>query len=131
MRKTHSAIFPLLALVIPVVVFAESRDFKGLVSFIITGFLTPVTYLIMSLAIVFFLWNIAMVVKNSDNPEELEKFKSKAVWGIVAIAAMVSLWGLVNFITGSLNLDVTEEIVIPGLGTGSTDNENASEIAFP
>ena len=99
----------------PVVVFAESRDFKGLVSLIITSFLTPATWLIMSLAVVFFLWNMAMAVKNSDNSEELEKFKSKAVWGIVALAAMISMWGLVNFVTGSLQLDTTIPVTIPGL----------------
>ena len=119
MKKTYFAIFSLLTLVMPVVVFAESRDFKGLVSLIITSFLTPATWLIMSLAVVFFLWNIMMVIKNSDNSEELSKFKDKAIWGIVAIAVMVSMWGLVNFVTGSLDLDVTEEIVIPGLPVSS------------
>lgn len=98
-------------MIVPSVVFA-AKDFKWLVGSIIENFVTPATYLIMSLAVVFFLWNMAMAVKNSDNPEELENFKSKAVWGIVAIAVMVSMWGLVKFVTQSANLD-TETITIP------------------
>lgn len=83
-------------------------DFKGLVNFIITGFISPATTLILAAAVVFFLWNIMQVIKNSDNPKELETFKTKAVWGIVGIAVMVSMWGLVNFVLKSAKLDYTQ-----------------------
>lgn len=81
-------------------------DFKGLVSFIITSFITPAVTLIFSAAVVFFLWNMMEVIRKSDQPEELEKFKSKAVWGIIAIAVMSSMWGLVNFVTSSFKPQV-------------------------
>ncbi|MEK7569219.1 MAG: hypothetical protein AAB497_03865 [Patescibacteria group bacterium] len=112
--KTFNRIAIIIALSTPFFALA-AKDFKWLVGFIISSFVKPATWLIMSLAVVFFLWNMAMAVKNSDNSEELEKFKSKAVWGIVAIAAMVSMWGLVNFVTGSLQLDTTIPVTIPGL----------------
>ena len=89
-------------------------DFKQFVDFIIISFLYPLTNIILSAAIVFFLWNIMQVIRKSDDPKELEKFKTKAVWGIVAIAVMVSMWGLVNFITKSARLD-NSPIVIPTL----------------
>lgn len=117
--KTFNRIAIIVALCTPFLAMAESRNFKELVSLVITEFITPATYLIMSLAVVFFLWNMMMVVKNSDNSEELSKFKDKAIWGIVAIAVMVSMWGLVNFVTKSLNLNVTEKITIPGLPVSS------------
>lgn len=117
--KTFNRIAVIVAFGTPFLAMAVSRDFNGLVDLVITDFVKPATWLIMSLAVVFFLWNMMMVIKNSDNSEELSKFKDKAIWGIVAIAVMVSMWGLVNFVTGSLNLDVTEEIVIPGLPSSS------------
>lgn len=89
-------------------------DFKGLVNFIITSFLNPAATLLLAAAVVFFLWNIMQVIRNSDNAEELGKFKSKAVWGVVAIAVMVSLWGLVNFVTRSAKLNLTP-VTIPEL----------------
>ncbi|MFZ2303591.1 MAG: hypothetical protein WAV98_02240 [Minisyncoccia bacterium] len=87
-------------------------DFKALVDLIIGAFVEPAMVLIFSATIVFFMWNIFGVIKNSDNPEELAKFKGKAVWGIIAIAVMVSMWGLVRFITGSINLNTTTGIEI-------------------
>lgn len=122
MRKTFNSIAVIVAIAIPSFAMAApvaTKDFKWLVGMVISNFIKPATWLIMSLAVVFFLWNMAMAVKNSDNSEELEKFKSKAVWGVVAIAAMISMWGLVNFVTGSLDLDTTSTIVIPALPSSS------------
>lgn len=82
-------------------------DFKGFVTFLITSFITPATKLILALSVIFFLWNIMQVIRKSDQPDELAKFKSKAVWGVVAIAVSVSMWGLVNFLTRSASLDMT------------------------
>ena len=90
-------------------------DFKGLVNdYIIPNFITPIISLILAASIVFFLWNIFLVIKNADNEAELKKFKGKAVSGIIAIAVMVSMWGLVNFVTKSAKLDTTP-INIPQL----------------
>lgn len=119
MRKTFNSIAVIVAIATPFFAMAAGKDFKWLVGMAISNFIKPATWLIMSLAVVFFLWNMAMAVKNSDNSEELEKFKDKAVWGIVAIAAMISMWGLVNFVTGSLHLDLSDDIVIPGLPSSS------------
>lgn len=123
MRKTFNSTIIIVALSTPFFMTAATtvatRDFKWLVGFIIGSFIKPATWLIMSLAVVFFLWNMMMVIKNSDNSEELSKFKDKAIWGIVAIAVMVSMWGLVNFVTGSLDLDLTP-ITIPALNNSTT-----------
>jgi hypothetical protein len=93
-------------------------DFRDLVNFIIIRFISPATTLILAAAVVFFLWNIFQVIRNSDNPKELETFKTKAVWGIVAIAVMVSMWGLVNFVLSSARLDYGT-ITIPALPSGN------------
>lgn len=125
MRKIFQRTTPLVAFVTPFFVMAATapvKDFKWFVGFIISNFIKPATWLIMSLAVVFFLWNMAMAVKNSDNSEELEKFKSKAVWGVIALAAMISMWGLVNFVTGSLDLDLTP-ITIPALNNSTTPTQ--------
>ena len=87
-------------------------DFKDLVDFIILAFVKPLMVIIFGAAIVFFLWNILGVIRKSDQPEELAKFKSKVVWGVIAIAVMVSMWGLVRFFTDSLNLDTTTGIEV-------------------
>ncbi len=92
----------------PVVAYAspldiENQDFKGLIEAIIENIAEPVVVLILALAIVFFLWNIAQYIRKADQPEELEKFKSGAIWGIVAISVMVSMWGLVRILVGTFS----------------------------
>ncbi len=81
----------------------ENQDFKGLVTALIVNIAEPAVLLILSLAVVFFLWNIAQYIRKADQPEELEKFKSGAVWGIIAIFVMVSMWGLVAILVNTFN----------------------------
>lgn len=110
MKKIFSSIATVAILSTPFWAMAETKDFKWLVSSIIDNFAKPATWLVMSLAVVFFLWNMMGIYKNSDNPEELAKVKKQAMWGIIAITVMVSMWGLVNFVTGSLKLKTSERI---------------------
>lgn len=110
MKKTLNYIVVFALVSTPFLVMA--MDFKGLISFIISDFITPVLSFLLAASVVFFLWNVVQFIRKSDQPEELEKFKSNAVWGIVAIAVMVSMWGLVNFVTSSFNPRTTP-VVIP------------------
>jgi len=80
-------------------------DFKDFVKFLIDTLITPLFSIFLGAAVVFFLWNMMGVIQKNDQPEELAKMKEKAIWGIVAIAVMVSMWGLVNFFSGTLRLD--------------------------
>lgn len=82
-------------------------DFKGFIDFLIGALIGPLFSLFLGAAVVFFLWNIMGIIRKSDQPEELAKMKERVIWGVVAIAVMVSVWGLVNFFTGSLKLDTT------------------------
>lgn len=89
-----------------------AMDFKDFVDYIISYLVTPLFTLFIMAAVVFFLWNMMGVIRKSDHPEELAKMKEKAIWGVVAIAVMVSMWGLVRFFTGSLKLDTTTQIKV-------------------
>lgn len=84
--------------------------FKEFVNYIISTLITPLFSLLLGAAVVFFLWNMMGIYQKSDQPEELAEVKKKAMWGIIAITVMVSMWGLVNFVTGSLKLNTTAPI---------------------
>ncbi len=68
------------------------------------------TILIISLAILYFLWGVVQYVIKHD-PEGKERARSQIVYGIIGIVVMVSVWGLVNIIQNAL-------------GVGSTDNQS-------
>lgn len=68
--------------------------------------------LIFALAIFFFIWNVFKLITEAGNSDEVAKFKSKIVWGLVAIAAMVSMYGLINLITRSTGLETGKVLQI-------------------
>lgn len=84
-----------------------TMTFKDLVLYFITDFIKPITVLILALAVVYFLWNIAEIIRSSKQGEELANLKTKAFWGVVAIFVMTSLWGLVQILVNTF---------VPGAG---------------
>lgn len=92
---------------------------KGFITAIISNIIQPVIVLIFALAILYFLWNVALFIKKSDDPKEIEKFKTNAIWGIIAIFVMASMWGLVQVLINSF---------VPGAGVPSFNSESASPI---
>lgn len=107
MKKTFISATLVLSIGVPFFAIAAVGGFKGLVDFLILSFIKPAIMLIFAAAIVFFLWNMLMLVMKSDQPDEIKEFKSRVVWGIVGIFVMSSMYGLVWFITNSLRLDDT------------------------
>lgn len=79
---------------------------------IISSLVQPVIGLMLAAAVFFFLWNVFNVIIKNDQPEELAKLKSKVIWGLVAITAMLSVWGLVRVLVSSTGLDNTATINI-------------------
>src|SRR3989344_1774688 len=77
-------------------------DFKGLVAYVLEDFIKPITVVILSLAVVYFLWNIFNIIRASKKGEELADLKSKALWGAIAIFVMVSMWGVVSILVNTL-----------------------------
>ena len=58
------------------------------------AFLSRALILLISLAIVWFVWNVFRYVIATDEVDKAVA-KDKMVWGIIAIFIMVSIWGLV------------------------------------
>lgn len=69
--------------------------------------LNAATKLILAAAVVFFLWGVFQFVKGAGNEEAQKVGKVHIIYGIIGIAVMVAMWGLVNFLTSTANLDVT------------------------
>lgn len=64
--------------------------------------LTPVVYLLFAVATVYFLFGLMKFVLNQDNEEVQSEGKQHMVWGVVGIAIMVSVWGILNLINESV-----------------------------
>lgn len=78
--------------------------FNTLLQKILDNIVTPVIYLIMALAVVYFLWGVMMFVKNADNAEKREEGYKHMIWGIIGIFIMVSAKGIISIILSSMGL---------------------------
>jgi len=88
---------------------AAADNFKSLIEdTIINGILTPLVSLLVGGAVVVFLWGMFKFIKAEG--DEKEKGKDFMIWGIVGIFIMISVWGLVNILTNSFNLENSFEI---------------------
>lgn len=65
---------------------------------------TVITILI-AFAVIYIIWNIIMFIVKADDPEG-RKLKGQAIlWGIVGLAVILSIWGLVAILRGTFRLD--------------------------
>jgi nicotinamide riboside transporter PnuC len=61
---------------------------------------------LIALAVVWFIWNVVKYAMSSDE-EGKEKAKSQMIWGIIAIAVIVSVWGLVALLQNIFGVNTT------------------------
>ena len=67
------------------------------------GFLSRALILLISLAVVWFVWNVFHYVIAADEVDKATA-KDKMVWGIIAIFVMVSIWGLVAILQSTFKI---------------------------
>lgn len=75
---------------------------------------------LIALGVVFFVYGVITFVI-SDDEEAKTKGRNRIIWGIVGLAVIVGMWGLVNFLRNTFGLNnntnvqlPTVPIVIPG-----------------
>lgn len=67
--------------------------------------------LIASLAVAIFIWGIIQYVINNEEEAKKEKGKQFMIWGIIGLAVMVGVWGLVSILGSTFGI----KYVIPQL----------------
>jgi len=63
----------------------------------IKSLLDQLVVVLVALAVVWFIWNVIQYTIAEDEDKK-KKAKSQMIWGIVAIAVIVSIWGLVGIL---------------------------------
>lgn len=64
--------------------------------------LQPIIVFLFALAVVYFLFGLFKFIRNQDNEKEMEGGKQQMVWGIVGIAIMVGVYGILHLIQASV-----------------------------
>ncbi len=66
--------------------------------------------LMFALAIVYFFWGLIEFIRSAGDPKKAAEGKSIMIYGVIAIAVMVSIYGLVNWLAGTLGITQTSDI---------------------
>jgi hypothetical protein len=72
---------------------------------------------IFALAIVMFIWGaVKFFIINADEEAKREQGKQYMIWGIIALAVMISVWGLVGILSNTFGLkaNVLPQVCPPG-----------------
>ncbi|PIR38243.1 MAG: hypothetical protein COV34_01350 [Candidatus Zambryskibacteria bacterium CG10_big_fil_rev_8_21_14_0_10_42_12] len=99
----------------PFIASAQLENIEDIVVSIgdIIDLLVPIVF---ALAILYFFWGLAQFILASGDETARAEGRQKMIWGIVAIAVMASIWGLVFFLqdaVGVSRVDAPSIDVIP------------------
>ena len=112
MKKIAISTASFITLSLPMLVLAETANL-GSGSYVdslfsgATTLLSRVLVFLISLAVVWFIWNVIQYTI-SDDEEKKGKAKQQMIWGIVGLAVIVSIWGLVAILRSTFLSSGTE-----------------------
>ena len=88
---------------------ASAQGFQNLGGFFswAGGFLATATALMFAAAFFFFLWGVFQFVRAAGDEDARKAGRDHIIYGVIGLAVMASVYGLVNFLTSSINLTTT------------------------
>lgn len=95
------------ALALPLLAGAQQIDsVQALGAFLISLINQVAVPLVFALAFIVFIWGVFLYFINGGHNEEAQaKGKALMLYGLIGFFVMVSIWGLVNILTGTFNLE--------------------------
>jgi hypothetical protein len=107
----------LAALALPLVSLAAVNnlsDAGSLIINVINNILVPVLF---AIAFIVFLWGaFKTFIFGAQDSEVKEQGKNLMLWGLIGFFVMVSIWGLVNILTGTINFGNNSGVDTPDAG---------------
>jgi len=104
MKKALTISSLVAAFALPLVSFAAINNVSDAGSFVINTINNILVPVIFAIAFIVFLWGaFDAFILGANNGEVKEKGKNLMLWGLIGFFVMVSVWGLVNILTGTIN----------------------------
>src|SRR3989338_1748159 len=81
--------------------------------------LEKVVALLVSFAVIFFIYGITKYITAGEDEDKRNKMKNLMIYCIIGLFVMVSMWGIVYLLVNSFNLDLKQEVEVPYFPEGS------------
>jgi len=85
-----------------VVMGGSAISTKQLLTNIVNNIVNPFIYLMITAAVVLFLWGVLDFIRNADSSEERKKGQMRMLYGVVGLFIMMAANGIVNLIIGTI-----------------------------
>ena len=99
---------------LPLVAFAQA-SFNNLTTLAGTfrSFLAVVFPIVFTIAMIYFFWGVAKYILAAGDPKAAAEGKSIMIYGIIALAVMASVYGLIGFLQNSFGLTGGGTVTLP------------------
>ena len=105
----------LVAFALPLVSLAAVTNISDAGSFIINTINNVLVPVLFAVAFIVFLYGaFKTFILGSQSEETKENGKNLMLWGLIGFFVMVSIWGLVNILTGSVQFGNPSQSSLPG-----------------
>jgi len=99
------------ALAVPLVSLAAINNLSDVGSFIINSINNILVPVLFAIAFIVFIWGAFKTFIVGANEEGVkEEGKNLMLWGLIGFFVMVSVWGLVNILTGTVSFSNTSGV---------------------
>jgi len=84
--------------------------------------LSTIVTILFVLAIAVFAWGIVKMILAAGDPEKVKEARGIIIWGVIAIAVLASLFGLVTYLRTVFGVDASMNLMfeIPNVKPGAT-----------
>lgn len=141
MKKKLLKFIPILSVItfVPMVALAASTCTAtgglGLVLCKISELLSAILPVLVALGVIYFIWGVVQYFI-ADSEEAKKTGKDRIIYGIIGLAVIVSVWGLVFIVTDTLGLSTNGTILnnapnVTGLVTTPTTSSACTPVAKP
>jgi phosphotransferase system glucose/maltose/N-acetylglucosamine-specific IIC component len=97
--------------------FAATYTVKSLFQSIITVIVNPLVIFLSALAIMLFLWGLLQFMANAGSEEGREIGKRHMINGLIGLFIMISVYGIMNFITNTFGFKKPDTTNLNSKGT--------------
>jgi len=63
------------------------------------------TPIVVALALLYFFWGLASYILKAGEDDGRKKARDTMIWGILALFVMVSVWGIINVVRDTFDID--------------------------